>query len=333
MKILAVDDDLLMLELLTEMLRVGGYGEVETATSAEEAVHRLTTEAEPFDLFLLDIVMPDVDGIALCRIIRKSVVYRTAPILMMTSMMEKRHVDDAFRAGASDYVTKPFDLVELVTRVRLAERQALANVVVQDTTPVPTPHRDRGDEPWHVALTDPIRLDDVEGLIGVPALENYLLQLSRSHLATTSVVAFRIFEVANIYERCSGLLYRDVLADVAESILAVLSGHECLMAHAGNGAFCGVIAAGQTFDPEEVELMVNSILFQLEPVDDQGKPLDVRVSVGTPKPVGMMRSGRVAVQLLHGSIDDLRWIGRPPVTAADTRHSLRESPDTIPRSA
>ncbi|MCB1355908.1 MAG: response regulator, partial [Maritimibacter sp.] len=84
MKILAVDDDSIILGLLTEVLERAEYGEVQTCTSAERALEVIAETKVPFDCFLLDIQMGGMDGIGLCARIRDMPKYARTPILMLT---------------------------------------------------------------------------------------------------------------------------------------------------------------------------------------------------------------------------------------------------------
>ena len=121
MKILAVDDDPLLLELLEATLAGAGYENVTLANSPREALEILQESLVPFKCILLDIQMPEMDGIELCSRIRRMQHYQTTPILMVTAMTERSFVERAFTAGANDYISKPFDPFELATRLRLAE--------------------------------------------------------------------------------------------------------------------------------------------------------------------------------------------------------------------
>ena len=89
MRILAVDDDPIILELLTELLATFGQHEVDTAESAKEALARLSDPAAGiYDCFLLDIQMPETDGIELCGLLRQTQAYARSPILMITAMSD-----------------------------------------------------------------------------------------------------------------------------------------------------------------------------------------------------------------------------------------------------
>jgi hypothetical protein len=252
-------------------------------------------------------MMPGVTGIELARWIRKIPQYQTAPILMITSMSEKTFIDAAFKAGASDYVTKPFDPVEVVTRVRLAERQYQSTRQVRESSLQIKALNAQLEERYRAALSEPVVLEDVDGLIDYMALQNYLLQLSRGDFFATSVLAMRIVDVGDIYTRCSPMLFRDILADVAECALSALAQTECIMAYAGNGAFAGVIAFAEQHDFDDIEMMINVLIDQLDLIDDKQQPIEVRVAVGKPISVGITKSGRDAVAKMQRAVEDLTW--------------------------
>ena len=102
MRILAIDDDPVFLELLAGMLRMIGYAQVTTMSSGQEALHELDFSGLLYDCILSDMQMPDLDGAALTAAIRQRTAYRQTPILMITAMSGKNTVDEAFAAGATD---------------------------------------------------------------------------------------------------------------------------------------------------------------------------------------------------------------------------------------
>jgi PleD family two-component response regulator len=126
MGILVVDDSEDGRDVAEAMLLAAGYTDVRSAGSATEAYRFLalggpaTQEPSPVDLILLDIVMPEIDGIEACARIRKEQRYSDVPIIMVTSLGDTDSLGNAFVAGATDYITKPLNRVELVARVRSA---------------------------------------------------------------------------------------------------------------------------------------------------------------------------------------------------------------------
>ena len=109
MKILLVDDDETFRSLISVTLNSAGYTDVTAAESGEAALRLLANTDTPFDAFLIDIRMPGIDGIELCSCIRSMARYKKSPIIMITAFPDRVSMEDAFHAGASDYVSKPVD--------------------------------------------------------------------------------------------------------------------------------------------------------------------------------------------------------------------------------
>ncbi len=119
-RILLVDDEENLLELLSEVLTDEGY-EVTTATSAEEALGKF--EKDPFPLVITDILMGGLDGIELLQIIKEH--YEQTQVLIITSHASTDSALAAQQSGAYDYLIKPFDDLNLVTA---AVEQAFQNL-------------------------------------------------------------------------------------------------------------------------------------------------------------------------------------------------------------
>ncbi|TLY45060.1 MAG: response regulator [Nitrospirae bacterium] len=122
MSILLVDDSAENLLLLQSILQTGGYKDLLTAESAEQAFKHLGMDSSGgdgtnVDLILLDIQMPDINGIETCRRIKEVERYRDIPIIMVTAMAQREKLQLAFAAGAMDYINKPVNKIELRTRV------------------------------------------------------------------------------------------------------------------------------------------------------------------------------------------------------------------------
>jgi len=124
MRILVIDDSEDGRDIAEAMLLSAGYEHVSTAGSAVEAYRFLgiggQAEPVPIDLLLLDIVMSDIDGIEACARIRSDRRYASVPIIMVTALGDTDSLANAFVAGATDYITKPVNRVELLARVRSA---------------------------------------------------------------------------------------------------------------------------------------------------------------------------------------------------------------------
>jgi two-component system sensor histidine kinase/response regulator len=114
-RVLVVDDISQNLQVVGTMLRVEGY-QVTPATSGSQALER--AQSRPPDLILLDLMMPDMDGLEVCRRLKADPSTREIPIIFLTASNEMEHLVQGFEAGAVDYVTKPFNAPELLARVR-----------------------------------------------------------------------------------------------------------------------------------------------------------------------------------------------------------------------
>jgi len=122
MSILVVDDSLETRSALQLILEGAGYRQVLLAESAHEAFQRLSlahasAPANDIEVILMDIMMPDMDGVEACRRIKSDRRYRDLPNLMVTAMKAGAFLETAFAAGAVDYVTKPINRLELLTRI------------------------------------------------------------------------------------------------------------------------------------------------------------------------------------------------------------------------
>jgi len=110
-KILIVDDEKGIVTMLKNYFMIQGY-QVYTAFNGTEALSKIHHQP---DIILLDITMPELDGLSLCRQIREHI---TCPILFLTARIETTDKLNGFEAGADDYIVKPFDLDELGARVQ-----------------------------------------------------------------------------------------------------------------------------------------------------------------------------------------------------------------------
>ena len=117
-RVLVVDDEPQILRALRTSLRGAGY-EVETAETAEGAL--AAAAMRPPDAVILDLVLPDGNGIDVCRELRK---WSAAPVILLSAVGEEREKIAALDAGADDYVTKPVGIDELLARVRAVLRRA-----------------------------------------------------------------------------------------------------------------------------------------------------------------------------------------------------------------
>lgn len=117
-RILVVDDEARYQRLLDANLRTDGY-DVITASNGLEALNIFSSQ--PFDLILLDVMMPELDGFDTCQRIRE---YSNVPIIILTAKGDEKDRVRGLDLGADDYLTKPFSATELLARVRAVLRRA-----------------------------------------------------------------------------------------------------------------------------------------------------------------------------------------------------------------
>jgi two-component system response regulator MprA len=126
MRILVVDDDAAVRESIGRALRLEGY-DVELASDGLEALERLQGSGDDPDLVVLDVLMPNIDGLEVCRRLRR--MGSRLPVLMLTARDEVTDRVAGLDAGADDYVVKPFALAELLARVRALLRRSADEAV------------------------------------------------------------------------------------------------------------------------------------------------------------------------------------------------------------
>lgn len=115
MKILIVDDMSTMRRIVKNALRQLGYQNIEEAEDGKIAYSKVCEW--PFDLVITDWNMPNMDGLDLLKAIREDPKRQSTPVLLVTAQAEQKHVLEAIRAGASNYIVKPFTAETLKTKI------------------------------------------------------------------------------------------------------------------------------------------------------------------------------------------------------------------------
>jgi len=182
MKILVVDDDIEIAELLEIYLKNEGYEPV-MAADGKEALSKLNTNPD-IGLMILDVMMPNMNGLEVVKIVRKD---SRVPILMLSAKSGDMDKIQGLITGADDYVTKPFNPLEVMARVRSLLRRA--DNAVQDKTP------DVLDIGSLVINKDSHEVKTANGdIVNLTALEFGILYLLASH-------PNRVFSADDIFER------------------------------------------------------------------------------------------------------------------------------------
>lgn len=119
-KILVVDDEVNIVELIKMNLEGSGYEVIEAYTGMEAITQ---TDFFSPDLILLDLMLPDIDGLQVCRMLRKNIKTQDIPIIMVTAKSEEIDKVQGLTIGADDYITKPFGVSELEARIKTVLRR------------------------------------------------------------------------------------------------------------------------------------------------------------------------------------------------------------------
>lgn len=234
MKILAVDDDELIREILGATLEAHGYTDVTMADCGEDALRKIAAAPQPFDGFMFDIQMPGMDGTELCQQVRQMEQYKNAPVIMITAMNNKEYVDRAFMAGATDYVTKPFDTTELMTRIRLADRlQQEARKAATAQAAAPAAAAAAPKAPFR----DPVTIKDVRGVVKSAAMDNYVMLMLEQKQFAMGAFALQIPELETVHAGSSTEEFTYVVTDIAEVISDCLVGAQAFLSYLGGGTF------------------------------------------------------------------------------------------------
>lgn len=256
MKILAVDDDPVFLGILERFLRELGHSETVFCSSGAEALQILNSNPYGFECVLVDIQMPFMDGIELCKYIRKTPSYARTPVLMITSMSEARYIDAAFLAGASDYISKPLKRMELKARLSFAASMNQDPVRQQVSTLGKYTTRFGSN----LRFSDPVILHEVHGILELVALKNYTLTLGNFRMQSWKAIGFATRGALEMYNSCGPEQYLEVMEDVGSVLFDTLKQSRLMMAYAGSGCFVALVSRLAACEQGEIEAQANAYL-------------------------------------------------------------------------
>jgi len=180
--------------------------------------------------------MEGMDGIQLCRSIRAIRHYRETPIIMVTAMHEKSQIEAALVAGATDYVTKPFEMLELVARLRIAENisEKLERLRQRSGKGFPKPEVVDAIPAVH----SPVGFADIDqGFLEFADFEAALYHLSKREVMALSILTWRIPEFQAIENLKSDAAVFSLLNAVAIAANEAFGAHEYLAAYYCDGVF------------------------------------------------------------------------------------------------
>lgn len=324
MEILAVDDDEFHRDLLSLALKEMGYTNSTICSSAQDALTQIADRVAPFDCFLLDIEMPGMSGIELCEKIRENPKNEVAPIVMLTALSDREHIEAAFTAGASDYLTKPFDQVELKARLQLAKKHRMENLRYATMRAKVEDIRSELSHEQNVTVSTPFELDDVAGSIEYLAFENCLLRIS-SDFGGAQIFSVKIGNVAQFYENASISEFKFVINSVGDSISEALQLRKFFLTYAGNGVFPILLLGGFGLDLEEFRTTLSLFTEEIEITTQDGKSITPQMFAGSSKRMSFIPQ-RASLSALLAAVDDVEQLS--VVSAAES--SLAQNMSVAP---
>ncbi len=293
MKILAVDNDLFVLGFLSEMAAKADFPEISTAASGEVALDMLRNENLSFDCLLLDMNLPDINGIELCSLARKIPAYSENPIIILTARTERDLIHRAFGAGATDYVKKPIDITVFQACLRMAKKLwTTLNEAASDATGIDGEELPNTDD-HSFALSDEIPIHGIKYLIRYMALANYLNKIPEADMACSQVVGIKIDTIESIYTRASEEEFLYLLTQTADAISNTFRRYDHMMAYTGSGIFTVVAGKEDLETSVELEDKIQNLLDGKDFEYGNGDSLTISISVGNPIRPSKSRTQRV----------------------------------------
>ena len=201
-RVLVVDDEPQLRRALRLVLRANGYDVTEAATG-EAALDAAVSG--PWDLMILDLVLPDLDGVEVCRRLRE---WSRLPVVVLSALGEEEIKVRALDQGADDYVTKPFSAPELLARMRSALRRASA-----DTNQPP--------EPVLTAAEGQITIDLARRLVWREGAEVHLTPTEYALLRFLAMQAGRVITHGQLLRTVMGPGYEDATGSLRVHIASL----------------------------------------------------------------------------------------------------------------
>lgn len=304
-----VDDSKVAAAVLASIFKKQGLANVFTANSAAEALRILGADQpealesqEEYDLIMLDIVMPDMDGIQTCSAIKSVERLRDVPVIMTTGLTDFESLRQAFEAGAMDFLTKPINEVELMARVRSAlalkaeidERKAHEKKLLEITARLSAANKE---------LRRLSSLDGLTGLANRRLFDNTLEKEWRRGLRQQTRLAIVMMDIDHfkLYNDHYGHLAGDeCLKQVAGALLTCLRRPGDLLARYGGEEFVALLPdtdkAGAMLLAKYARVAVEGLA-----IPHAGSPVAKVVTISLGVASSIPQSGQNATELVEAA--------------------------------
>ncbi|MDD9725082.1 response regulator [Roseovarius sp. SK2] len=315
MKIMVVDDEEIIVALLAEYLKEMGFEDVTTAASGKEALEVIAAQDSPFDCFLLDVKMGGMDGIELCSRIREMPEYWIAPIIMITSAAAKQHMHEAFDAGATDYMMKPIEHIDLRVRIQIAmllvetlKSEAESRSALKAALRT-SPKAGQFDPSMRITYSDVPNMRDYF------QLENRLLRLSEGTYAMT-LLSIEIDGIEKLGARLGQGDFLDIVEAVANIIGKTLPARGASLSYVGFGKFVCLVVVRNHIVPNLLQARIRDAFGAFEAAHDILSPGELELKVAALSSKRMLAPD-VAIGLIRrfvGSLGSSENMTLPPIS-------------------
>ena len=289
MRVLVVDDDASILQLLQTALVLMENYFVVVADSADKALEMINGTDVPFDCFLLDIQMPETDGIELLKKIRKLEIYSEAPVVMLTAMSERAYIDKAFIAGATDYITKPFDLIDLRGRMNAARRLVQERQKAEQTQRRVVILANELRRQKQFKFDDPLVIGGADKNLRFTEFNNYISQMSRGQFFTSYALAILLQDARSLYDMTDCDYFRHAVKETALCLQSAATKLDFMFSYRGSGLFLAIIHNEQSLRDFPKEEKLNQYI---QTILGERRRADVLVQVLLSKPFSMRSLSR-----------------------------------------
>ncbi|WP_322866640.1 PleD family two-component system response regulator [Aquicoccus sp. G2-2] len=249
MRILLVDDDTFFTDLISSSLAEMGLDDLTIAHSAEDALDLIESQRLPFDCYLLDIMLGGMDGIELCQQLRARRASQAAPIIMITASTDSPLMARAFDAGATDFLRKPLDHVEVVGRIRTA-------MMLVETTR----NEKRGRHALRalisyssdfnlIDLSERVCFPDINSMVDYYQIENRLLKM-QDGLFQMHLFRVRVRNFSTLNKRTERAHVLQQLHAISATISQAVSAQNFMLSYLGQGSFVCCIIGRHSMVPD-----------------------------------------------------------------------------------
>lgn len=289
MRIIAVDDDEIALDILQECLEGTDQEYLKLETSPIAALREIQSSKIPYDCILLDVEMPAMDGITLCANIRRLDRYRNTPILMITRKHSKEVIEEAFAKGATDFITKPFEFFEVQSRIRVAEllvrerQAALDSYMAAQNSPLAGPSTRPSNPHMLYAISNEQKFSsNSESMLNLSTFQNYLERIVHTGSVSIDLIALKVRRIHEIFAKSSTEEFLNFLEEVSRTMALHIHESTTFLTHTGNGVFLAAFEHDSNFETDRIrkEILLTMNQLALPKVLCNEVPLDI--VVGSP---------------------------------------------------